>query len=162
MKTYCGHDITVRCLRCAADYDPVQPRRWSKLCKRSKALTERKIKPDEARTATMAVLVQLGVRLDQVREFDAKCDEFRLLVRDADGVQKDCRIAAELVADACPASAWDTSIAPTVADVAGTDPASCFAAWAAPATEDSASTIPASSCGVPPLAVALKASTSMA
>lgn len=99
MKTYCGHDITVRCAKCSADFDPVQPRRWVMYCKRSKALSERKIKPDEARTALLAILVQLGFRLDLVREYDQRRDIFALLARNADGVQKDVVVAADLVAD---------------------------------------------------------------
>lgn len=97
--TTCGHDINVRCLRCAADFDPVQPRRWAVACKRSKALAERKITADEARTAIIAVLVSSGMRLDLIREYDAARDEFVLLVRKANGTQTDCWIPAETVAD---------------------------------------------------------------
>jgi len=100
VKTACGHDINVRCVRCSADYDPVQPRRWSMLCKKSKALKQRDIRPDEARTAVLAILTGVGMRLDLIREYDERLDEFAMLVRDSDGVQDDCWITGEAVAQA--------------------------------------------------------------
>lgn len=98
MRTFCGHDITQRCAKCAADFDPIQPRRWSTLCRRSKALVDRGVKPEEARSAIGGILSQLGMRLDLVREYDPRKDEFTLLCRDADGKQKDVWVHADLVA----------------------------------------------------------------
>lgn len=96
--TPCGHDLDVRCARCAADFDPVQPRRWARLVRESRVLTERRIKPDEARTALLALLAQLGWRLDLIREYDARLDRFVLLIRDALGKQMDAYVPGEKLA----------------------------------------------------------------
>lgn len=101
MRTLCGHDISVRCAKCAGkDFDPVQPRRWVKLTKMSPKLTEARVGAEEARIATMAILAQVGVRLEQVREYDYRKDEFTLLGRDATGKMVDCYVTGEAVANA--------------------------------------------------------------
>lgn len=87
MRTTCGHDITVRCARCTGkEWDPIQPRRWVKLSKKfSKTLTEHNITAEEARTSVAWWLVENGLRLEQVRDYDPKKDEFEVLARDSEG-----------------------------------------------------------------------------
>jgi hypothetical protein len=100
-KTTCGHDITVRCLKCTgAEWDPIQPRRWAVLSKRSAALVREKIKPEEARLAVASILVNLCLRLEQIREYDQRKDEFVLLVRHSDGRLDDAWIPGEAIAKA--------------------------------------------------------------
>ena len=99
MQTLCGHDSTVRCVKCTGrEWDPVQPRRWVKFSKRVKAFVREKISPEEARTAVAAILVGNGLRLEQVREYDERKDEFVLLVRLADGKMDDAYMTGEAVA----------------------------------------------------------------
>jgi hypothetical protein len=81
-------------------YDRNQPRRWASVfLKHRPDMTELYVTPDEARTALIAALSEVGVRLDKVLEYDPRTDRFTCLcIRYSDGKRVDCELPGETVA----------------------------------------------------------------
>ncbi len=63
-----------------------QARRWAVLEKyQGRSVGEHAIKPDEARTALLAILAQLGLTLEEITEYDPRGERFHCEARDQDG-----------------------------------------------------------------------------
>lgn len=77
----------------------VRPRRWSTKAKKDRIgeMTDKGISPEEARTALMAVVLQMLHTLEDVHDYDPRGDVFYLHTRDALGKRHETEIRGELV-----------------------------------------------------------------